>query len=87
MILSEFISFSEQKTSTQWNLPLQGGSNSYKVELTFTIDLLMLFTGQSYIFHRGNLILFAGAILYFSQGMPYLNADLQFSFLPDMYGA
>ena len=45
MILSEFISFSEQKTSTQWNLPLQGGSNAYKVELTFTIDPIQDLSG------------------------------------------
>ena len=30
---------SKKKTSTLWILLVQGGSYSYKVELTFTIDL------------------------------------------------
>ena len=32
---------SKKKTSTLWILLVQGGSYSYKVELTFTIDLIL----------------------------------------------
>lgn len=34
---------SKKKTSTLWILLVQGGSYSYKVELTFTIDLFTIF--------------------------------------------
>ena len=34
---------SKKKTSTLWILLVQGGSYSYKVELTFTIDLMLVF--------------------------------------------
>ena len=33
---------SKKKTSTLWILLVQGGSYSYKVELTFTIDLFYI---------------------------------------------
>lgn len=40
---------SKKKTSTLWILLVQGGSYSYKVELTFTIDP-DLFAGEMLLF-------------------------------------
>lgn len=44
---------SKKKTSTLWILLVQGGSYSYKVELTFTIDQFFcadLFAGEMLLF-------------------------------------